>query len=165
VDGVVGPGGEVLLSLAETMAVLHATESQVRTLEVNGRLVKVPPLAGRGREPTVFYAHDQVEAVREEQLRELGAVDAVVLELLNARRAELEGLRSENERLTERLARLTNGPAGVLFRRVEELEQQNDELHRELTTVRGLHRAAVETVGSLASQLAAVASLYRDAGR
>lgn len=165
-DTVVGPGGEPLCSLAETMTLLHLSENKVRTLETNEVLHRVVPAAmpqrtgGRGREPTIFYARREVEACREDQLYELGAVDAVVVTLLDDRRTEAEALRAENERLTERLARLTLGVQDGPERRLEQLEQLNRDLRAELTLMRKANRQAIKTTRSLAKQLTHVMKLY-----
>ncbi len=166
---VVGSSGEALCTLAETMEILHLSESQVSTLESNGKLHRVQPASppprtgGRGRGPRIFYERSEVESYRQEQLADLGAVEAEVLTWFEARRAEVEELRAENERLTERLARLTGGPADALRRHLDELEQRNRELNEELTSLRKAHRAAVRTARSLAKQLVRLTEMYQKA--
>lgn len=165
----VGPSGEALLTLAETQDVLHLSPSQITTLENGGKLHRVQPArppprsGGRGRVPTVFFARAEVESYREEQLAELGAVEAEVLTWLEARRAEVDELRAENERLTERLARLTEGPSDVLRTRLDELERQNRDLNEDVKGLRKAHRAAVRTVRSLGKQLDQVTQMYQEA--
>jgi cell division protein FtsB len=169
VTTVVGPGGEALLTLAETMDLLHLSPSQVTTLENSEKLHRVQPAAlpprsgGRGRGPTVFFARSEVESYRQEQLAELGAVEGEVLVWFEARRAEVDELRAENERLTERLARLTEGPQDVLRRRLDELDQRHRDLNKEVASLRKAHRAAVRTVRSLGKQLDRVTQMYQEA--
>ena len=165
---VTGPSGEPLYSLAETMDVLHLADHQVRTLEGNKTLHRVqptvaPPAAGRGRAPSIFYARSEVEAYRQSQLADLGAVEAHFQSWFEDRRAEVAELRAENERLTERLARMTAGPQDVLRRQLAELEERNRELNAELTSLRKAHRAAVRSIRSLAKQLDRVTEMYEQA--
>lgn len=165
VDGVVDADGELLLTADEAAALLHLPNvDRLHTHVTNGRLHIVQPASkptrsGRGRSPTKFYSATQVQCLRDAQLRDLGAVDNKILDVLRSAENRVQELELEVERLRAQVAAL-DLPSDTAASRALEFEGERDALATELADLQDAHRAALKALRQLTRHGTKMTEMY-----